>query len=63
MIDPVKTRTAALADRYLAINPGSDLALALGLIHVIVGENLHDADYVARYTNGFDELAATGAWL
>jgi len=57
VIDPVKTRTAALADRYLAINPGSDLALALGLIHVIVGENLHDADYIARYTNGFDELA------
>ena len=57
VIDPVKTRTAALADRHLAINPGSDLALALGLIHVIVGENLHDADYIARYTNGFDELA------
>jgi anaerobic selenocysteine-containing dehydrogenase len=57
VIDPVKTRTAALADRYLAINPGSDLALALGLIHVIVRENLHDADYIARYTNGFDELA------
>ncbi len=57
VIDPIKTRTAALADRYLAINPGSDLALALGLIHVIVGENLHDADYIARYTNGFDELA------
>jgi anaerobic selenocysteine-containing dehydrogenase len=57
VIDPVKTRTAALADRHLAVNPGSDLALALGLIHVIVGENLHDADYIARYTNGFDELA------
>ncbi len=57
VIDPVKTRTAALADRHLSVNPGSDLALALGLIHVIVGENLHDADYVARHTNGFDELA------
>jgi len=57
VIDPVKTRTAALADRHLTINPGSDLALALGLIHVIVGENLHDADYIARYANGFDELA------
>ena len=57
VIDPVKTRTAALADRHLTINPGSDLALALGLIHVIVGENLHDTDYIARYTNGFDELA------
>ena len=57
VIDPVKTRTAALADRHLTINPGSDLALALGLIHVIVEENLHDADYIARYTNGFDALA------
>jgi len=57
VIDPVKTRTAALADRHLAINPGSDLALALGLIHVIVGENLQDADYIARYTSGFDQLA------
>jgi anaerobic selenocysteine-containing dehydrogenase len=56
VIDPVRTRTAALADQHLAINPGSDLALALGLIHVIIAENLHDADYVARYTNGFDEL-------
>src|SRR6185369_16413524 len=58
VIDPVKTRTAALADRHLSVNPGSDLALALGLIHVIIGENLYDADYVARHTNGFDELAA-----
>jgi len=57
VIDPVKTRTAALADRHLAIHPGSDLALALGLIHVIIGEKLQDADYIARYTNGFDELA------
>src|SRR5665213_2657165 len=57
VIDPVKTRTAALADRHLSVNPGSDLALALGLIHIIIGENLYDADYVARHTNGFDELA------
>jgi anaerobic selenocysteine-containing dehydrogenase len=58
VIDPVQTRTAALADRHLSINPGSDLALALGLMHVIIREKLHDADYVARYTQGFDELAA-----
>ena len=56
VIDPIRTRTAALADRHLAINPGSDLALALGLMHVIIGEKLHDADYVDRYTNGFDAL-------
>src|SRR5712692_1591929 len=56
-IDPVRTRTAALADRHLAINPGSDLALALGLMHVIIREKLHDADYVGRYTQGFEALA------
>ncbi len=57
VIDPIRTRTAALADRHFRINPGSDLALALGLMHVIIGEKLHDADYVARYTNGFEALA------
>ena len=56
VIDPIRTRTAALADQHFAINPGSDLALALGLMHVIIGEKLHDADYVDRYTNGFDAL-------
>jgi anaerobic selenocysteine-containing dehydrogenase len=56
-IDPVRTRTAALADQHLRINPGSDLALALGLMHVIIGEKLHDADYVQKFTNGFDSLA------
>jgi len=56
VIDPVRTRTAGLADWHIPIHPGSDLALALGMMHVIIGENLHDADYVARYTNGFDEL-------
>ncbi len=61
VIDPVRTRTAALADRHFAINPGSDLALALGLMHVIIGEKLHDADYVDRYTNGFDALRERAA--
>jgi len=57
-IDPVLTRTGKLADQHFAIYPGSDLALALGLAHVIIGENLHDADYVANYTHGFAEFAA-----
>src|SRR6202158_6053294 len=56
VIDPIRTRTAALADQHFAINPGSDLALALGLMDVIIGETLHDTDYVTRYTNGFDDL-------
>lgn len=60
-IDPVMTRAGKVADRNFAIYPGSDLALALGLIHVIVREGLHDADYVDRYTNGFEELKALAA--
>jgi molybdopterin guanine dinucleotide-containing S/N-oxide reductase-like protein len=56
VIDPYKTRTAALADWYLPINPGTDVALALAMMHVIINENLYDADYVAKYTLGFDEL-------
>ena len=56
-IDPRRNRTGAAADKHFFINPGSDTALALGMMHVIIGEKLHDADYVARYTEGFDGLA------
>src|SRR5258708_20275961 len=56
VIDPYKTRTARLADWYLPINPGTDVALELGMMHVIINENLHDADYVSKYTLGFEEL-------
>ena len=55
-IDPVRTRTAQLADKHFPIFPGSDLALALGFMHIIIGEKLYDAEYVARFTAGFDEL-------
>jgi anaerobic selenocysteine-containing dehydrogenase len=56
VIDPYRTRTAACADWYLPINPGTDAALALGMMHVIINDGLHDADYVARYTVGFEQL-------
>jgi molybdopterin guanine dinucleotide-containing S/N-oxide reductase-like protein len=56
VIDPYRTRTAACADWYLPINPGTDAALALAMMHVIIGEKLHDADYVERYTVGFEQL-------
>jgi molybdopterin guanine dinucleotide-containing S/N-oxide reductase-like protein len=56
VIDPYRTRTAACADWYLPINPGTDAALALSMMHVIINENLHDADYVERYTVGFKQL-------
>ena len=57
VIDPVQTRTAKLADRHFTIYPGSDLALALGLMHVIVAEKLYDADYVHQFTSGYEGLA------
>ena len=56
VIDPYRTRTAACADWYLPINPGTDAALALAMMHVIIAEKLHDADYVSKYTLGFDQL-------
>ena len=56
VIDPYKTRTARCADWYLPINPGTDVALALAMMHIIINEKLYDADYVARYTLGFDQL-------
>jgi anaerobic selenocysteine-containing dehydrogenase len=58
VIDPYRTRTAACADWYLPINPGTDAALALGMMRVIINEGLYDADYVTRYTLGFDQLRA-----
>jgi molybdopterin guanine dinucleotide-containing S/N-oxide reductase-like protein len=56
VIDPYRTRTAACADWYLPINPGTDAALALGMMRVIINDGLHDAEYLARYTVGFDQL-------
>ena len=58
VIDPYRTRTAACADWHIPINPGTDVALALGMMHVIINGNLYDADYVARHTEGFDQLRA-----
>jgi anaerobic selenocysteine-containing dehydrogenase len=56
VIDPYRTRTAECADWHLPINLGTDAALALAMMHVIIGENLHDADYVAQHTLGFEQL-------
>jgi anaerobic selenocysteine-containing dehydrogenase len=56
VIDPYRTRTAKCADWYLPINPGTDAALALAMMHVIINEGLYDSDYVARYTLGFEQL-------
>src|SRR5271157_433240 len=58
VIDPYRTRTAKCADWYLPINPGTDAALALGLMHVIIKDNLFDVAYVSRHTIGFEHLKA-----
>lgn len=55
-IDPVMNRTGRFADRHYFIHPGSDAALALAMMHVIIEEKLYDNDYLERYTSGFEGL-------
>jgi len=57
VIDPYRTRTAALADWHIAIRPGTDGAFALGLMHVILNEGLEDRPYIDQMTHGFEALA------
>ncbi len=54
-IDPRFTNTAAKADKWLAINPGTDLAFVLALTYVVLTEELYNKKYVAENFNGFDE--------
>jgi anaerobic selenocysteine-containing dehydrogenase len=61
VIDPLRSRTAAAADWHVPIRPGTDAALALGMIQVMVDEDLVDRDYIERHTLGFDELAQRAA--
>ena len=63
VVDPRRSGSAALADRWLRVRPGCDLALLLGIVHVLIAEDLYDHEFVTRYTTGFDELAqAASAW-
>lgn len=57
-IDPLRTRTAEQCDEWIPIRPGTDAALALGLMHVLFAEGLEDRDYLARYTLGAEALRA-----
>lgn len=57
VIDPRKTSLAARADRWLQIRPGTDDALALGMLNIIIKENLYDKEFVEKWTIGFDEFA------
>ena len=56
VIDPKRISLAKRADLYLAIRPGTDGALALAVMHVIVKEKLYDMDFIERWTHGFDRL-------
>ncbi|HQZ15910.1 MAG TPA: molybdopterin-dependent oxidoreductase [Vicinamibacteria bacterium] len=58
VVDPVRTRTAEAADWHLQVRPGSDAALALAMMHVMVRDGLVDLDYVSRYAVGYDALVA-----
>jgi anaerobic selenocysteine-containing dehydrogenase len=61
VIDPVRTATADDADWFLQPLPGTDAALALAMMHVLIRDNLLDHDYIARYTLGFDDLKGRAA--
>ena len=56
VIDPRRTQTARLAYYYLQIEPGTDGALAMGLLYVIIQENLYDAAFVENWCSGFEAL-------
>jgi anaerobic selenocysteine-containing dehydrogenase len=53
-IDPIRTRTAAASDWHLAPMPGTDAALALGLLHVVLAEGREDRDFIGRRTIGWE---------
>ena len=63
VIDPRTTSLAAKADVHLQVRPGTDTALALGMMQVIISEDLYDRDFVEKWTVGMEELAeATSAY-
>ncbi len=59
VVDPRQTELASMADVWLRLNPGSDVALLNGLMHIIIRDGLHDADFVGHCTSGFDAVADT----
>jgi len=57
-IDPIRTRTAAQCDEHIAIRPGTDAALALGMMHVILRDRLEDREFLESHTVGWERLPA-----
>ena len=60
-IDPYRSLTAEKCHQHIALLPGTDAALALGLMHVLIAEDLLDRDYIADYTLGFEQLKERAA--
>ncbi|MEU1131796.1 molybdopterin oxidoreductase family protein [Streptomyces sp. NPDC005900] len=58
VVDPRRTRTAEQADLHLAPRPGTDLALALGLLHLVVAEGRTDEEFIEGRTSGWEEARA-----
>ena len=61
VVDPRWTWCASRAEVFLQIRPGTDGALALGMLNVIISEGLYDKEFVEKWTYGFDELKARAA--
>ena len=60
-IDPIRTRTAEQCDEWIALKPGTDAALALGIMHELFAHDWLDHDYIAQHTSGVDALRVRAA--
>jgi len=56
VVDPRRTRLAEKADIWLQIRPATDSALAMGMMHVIINEGLHDTGFISNFTSGFGQF-------
>lgn len=55
-VDPRRSETGKYCEQWLPVRPGTGAALALAMIHVVIKENIYDAEFVEKWTTGFDEL-------
>jgi anaerobic selenocysteine-containing dehydrogenase len=61
VVDPMLTEASSKADLWLQLRPGTDAALALGMLNVIIQEDLYDRDFVEKWCHGFEELKKRAA--
>lgn len=57
VVDPIENKLARMADIWIRVRPGTDLMLALGMIKVVIAEQLYDTDFVDNWTTGFEKLS------